>query len=105
MPGALLHAGAVVFCAHGGLAQPASPNPRVRVGGAPTATLGGPWLVSGCLLPPEAGGPCVLGRFIAGAARVTANGQPVVLADSPSTATPGGAPLAVASAQGRVRAV
>ena len=105
MPSPLLDAAAVVMCAHGGLAHPAGPNARVRVGGAPIATLAGPWPIAGCPLPPDAGGPCLLAQFSTAASRVTSGGQPVLLTDSFAFAAPTGARLTVASAQNRVRGI
>ena len=105
MPSPLLDAAAVVMCAHGGRASMVAPNARVRVNGAPIATLPGLWAVAGCALPPEAGGPCLIGRFTTAATRVTSGGQPVLLADSLAVAVPTGAPLVVAWAQSRVRGV
>lgn len=105
MPSPLLDAAAAVICAHGGRANPAAPNARVRVNGAPIATAPGPWAIAGCALPPQEGGPCLIGRFTTAATRVTSGGQPVLLADSLAVAAPTGAPLIVASAQNRVRGV
>ena len=60
MPGFLLHQGAAVICAHGGNAQPAELDSRVRVGGLPVATQRAPYMVSGCpFVPPHGNGPCV----------------------------------------------
>lgn len=105
MPGPLLDAAAVAMCAHGGRAHPAAPSVRVRVNGAPIATSPGPWVVAGCPLPPEDGGPCLVAQFMTAATRITSGGQPVLLADSLAIATPTAAPLIVASAQNRVRGV
>ncbi len=105
MPGPLLDAAAVVICAHGGLAHPAAPSARVRVGAVPIVTAPGPWLVAGCPLPAEAGGPCLIAQFTTAATRVTSLGQSVLLTDSLAVAVPTGAPLTITSAQGRVHAV
>jgi len=105
MPGSLLDAAAVVICAHGGRATLLASDARVRFSGAPIATAPGSWAVAGCALPPQEGGPCLIGRFITAATRVTSGGQPVLLADSLAVATPTGAPLMVALAQNRVRGV
>ena len=104
MPGPLLHVGATVLCSHGGQAQPTTPNPRVTVSGQPVVTLASPYVVAGCPLPPPlaGNGPCVTGQFIAGAARVFAAGQPVLLQTSPSVCTPTGTPLMPVVAQTRV---
>lgn len=105
MPGPLLDAAAAVMCAHGGSAQPAAPNARVRVNGAPIATAPGPWVVAGCALPPQEGGPCLIAQFTTAATRITSGGQPVLLTDSLAVATPTATPLIVVSAQSRVRGV
>jgi hypothetical protein len=102
MPGYLLHAGAIVLCAHGGSAQPAVSNPRVLVSGQPTVTLAAPYVVAGCALPPAANGPCVTARWVTGAARVMSNGQPLLLLDSRAVCAPSGAPLVVITTQRRV---
>ena len=107
MPGFLLHVGATVVCAHGGQAQPTAPNPRVMVGGMPAVTLTTPYVVAGCpLLPPPAGnGPCVTGRWITAATRVTSYGQPLLVADSQAVCAPTGTPLLILAMQTRVSAV
>jgi hypothetical protein len=104
MPGFLLHLGATVLCAHGGQAQPTVVQPRVLVGGQPIVTLGGPYVVAGCALPPPPGanGPCVTAQFIVGATRVFAQGLPVLLMDSQAICAPSGTPLVVAVTQPRV---
>jgi hypothetical protein len=104
MPGFVVHQGATVLCAHGGQALPTAPQPRVRVGGMPVATLPAPWSVAGCALPPVAGGPCVTAQWITFALRVRSVGQPLLLQDSQSLCVPTGTPLIVASTQPRVRA-
>jgi hypothetical protein len=103
MPGFLLHAGATVLCAHGGQAQPVTPNLRVTVSGMPTATIAGPWVVAGCTLPPPTAGngPCVTAQFLTCATRVTSNGQPLLLLDSQAICAPAGTPLIVAATQTR----
>lgn len=104
MPGPLLHVGATVMCAHGGQAQPTTPNPRVTVSGQPIATLPAPYVVAGC--PFNVSGspvPCVTGQWTTSATRVTANGMPVLLLDSQATCVPNGTPLIISTTQ--VRAV
>lgn len=105
MPGPLLDTAAAVMCAHGGRAHPAAQGARVRVNGAPIATSPGPWMVAGCALPPQEGGPCLTAQFTTAATRITSGGQPVLLTDSLAAASPTGAPLIVASSQNRVRGV
>ena len=93
MPGPILHLGAQVLCLHSGSAIPSVPNPRVMVSGQPVATMGAPWLVAACKLPPPAGGPCVTATFVTAALRVLAGGVPVLLMDSQAICAPTGAPL------------
>jgi hypothetical protein len=103
MPGPLLHVGATVLCAHGGQAQPSTPNPRVMVNGMPTVTMAAPYVVAGCPFNVgSAPSPCVTGQWIVAATRVFSNGQPLVLMDSQAICTPNGTPLMPVSAQTRV---
>jgi hypothetical protein len=105
MPGFLLHVGAVVLCAHGGMAQPTVPNVRVKVMGMPTVAQAAPFVVAGCSFPPPpaGNGPCVTAQWVLGALRVRSNGLPLLLMDSQAICTPTGTPLAVIFAQSRVR--
>jgi hypothetical protein len=104
MPGFLLHLGATVMCSHAGQAQPTVTNPRVTVSGQPIVTLGPPWTVAGCTLPPPtaANGPCVTAQFTTAATRITSNGQPVLLLDSQAICAPTGTPLLILATQTRV---
>ena len=101
MPGFLLHVGATVLCSHAGQAQPTTPNPRVTVSGQPTVTLAAPYVVAGCALPPNAGGPCVTAQFTTAATRLTSNGQPLLLLDSQAICAPTGTPLLIVATQTR----
>jgi hypothetical protein len=104
MPGMLLHLGATVLCAHGGQAQPGSPNPRVLVSGQPVATQAPPYTVAGCAFGPPAGnGPCVTAQWMVAAVRVLAGGVPVLLQDSQAVCTPTGTPLTVVVTQLRAK--
>lgn len=103
MPGFLLHLGATVICAHGGQAQPVTPNPRVQVGGQPVVTLTAPYVVAGCPFVPPAPGPCVTAQWIVGATRVTVGGVPALLQDSRAVCTPTGTPLTPIVTQLRVK--
>ena len=103
MPGFLLHVGATVICAHGGQAQPTVPNPRVLVGGQPTVTMSGPYVVAGCPFVPPAAGPCVTAQWVTAATRVMSNGQPLLLQDSMSVCAPTGTPLTIVVTQVRVK--
>ena len=103
MPGFMLHVGATVLCAHGGQAQPTTPNPRVLVNGQPSVTIAAPYVVAGCpFVPPGGNGPCVTALWVTGALRVTSNGQPLVLIDSQAVCVPTGTPLLPVMAQTRV---
>lgn len=105
MPGPILHLGATVKCVHAGTATPAMTNPRVLVGGQPIATVPGPYVVAGCTLPPNAGGPCVTANWITGATRVFASGTPVIISTGQAVCAPTGTPLIPALSQTRVIAM
>jgi hypothetical protein len=101
MPGLLAHDGAVTLCAHAGQARPAVSNPRVKVGGRPTALLTVPWLVTGCAKP----GPCVTAQWVTGTTRVRSAGVPLVIQGGAAVCAPSGGPLSVAVVQPRVRGI
>ncbi len=105
MPGYVLHVGATVICAHGGQAQPTSPNPRVKVMGQPVVTQPFPHVVAGCANPPPPVniGPCVTAQWVKAAMRVKVMGQPVLLQDSQAICTPTGTPLTTVMTQVRVK--
>ncbi len=107
MPGFILHLGATVLCAHGGQAQPTAVQPRVLVSGQPVTTLGAPYVIAGCALPPPpaANGPCITAQFLTGATRVFAGGVPVLLLDSQAICAPTGTPVIIAVTQPRVTGV
>ncbi len=102
MPGFLVHVGATVMCSHAGQATPLVPNPRVLVSGQPTVTIAGPYAVAGCALTGTPNPPCVTAQWTSGAARVTSNGQPLVVQSSQAICAPTGTPLIVAVTQTRV---
>lgn len=102
MPGPVLHAGAVVLCAHGGQATPTAPVPKVLVGGQPVATIAAPYAVAGCPFPPPSGGPCVTAQWIVGSMRVLAMGQPVAIQTGFAVCVPTGTPLVPNVVQPRV---
>jgi len=105
MPGPILHMGAVLTCAHGGMATATVPSPTVLVSGMPIVTIAGPWAVAGCaFVPPAGNGPCVTGMFVVGAVQVTSNGQPVALLTGVSMCAPTGTPMIPVSAQMLVNA-
>lgn len=102
MPGPVLHAGAVVLCAHGGQATPTAPVPRVTVSGQPVATIVAPYAVAGCPFPSASGGPCVTAQWIMGALRVLAMGQPLAIQSGVALCVPTGTPLMPTVVQPRV---
>ena len=103
MPGFLLHIGATVLCAHGGQAQPTTPNTRVLVNGMPTVTLAAPYVVAGCVFNVSgAPSPCVTAQWVVGATRVMSNGQPLLLQDSQAICAPNGTPVSIVMTQTRV---
>ena len=101
MPGFLLHQGAMVVCAHGGMAQPTAPNPRVLVSGMPTTTLAAPYVVAGCAMPPPpvGNGPCLTAQFVTAALRLTSDGMPLLLLDSQALCVPTATPLIITTTQ------
>lgn len=105
MPGPILHLGANVKCAHAGSATPTMPSARVFVGGQPIATVPGPYVVAGCPLLPNAGGPCVTATWVSGATRVFSMGTPVIVSTGQAVCAPTGTPLIPAGSQTRVVAM
>jgi hypothetical protein len=105
MAGYLLHVGATVRCAHGGDAKPTISSPRVSLGGQAAVTTSGPYLVSGCAMPPPiaGNGPCVSATWLMGATRVKIGGAPALLLDSQALCAPTGTPLLPVQAQMRVK--
>jgi hypothetical protein len=102
--GMLVQQGATVLCAHGGQAQPGAPAARVKLAGQAAIGLPPPWTISGCSLPPQAGGPCATATWSVGTVRVKSMGQPLVIQDGTAQCVPTGVPLNVVSAQVRVKA-
>lgn len=102
MPGFVLHVGAMVQCAHAGMAQPLVPNPRVTVSAQPSVTLTSPYAVAGCALPPVAGGPCVTGQWVLGTVRVLSDGVPLLIQGGVAVCVPTGTPLLPTVTQTRV---
>lgn len=110
MPGPVLHTGTVATCPHGGTLNIVAASPRVTVSGMPVAVLTDQGVVAGCPFtvptPPPKPQPCVTTKWIVGATRVLAGGQPVLI--NPCVALcfsveqiPGGPPI-IASSQTRV---
>jgi hypothetical protein len=94
--GYLLDSSATVQCMHGGQAQAAVTLQRVKLGG-------NQYTISGCGLPPQAGGPCVSAQWVVAASRVTSGGVPLVLKDSTAVCVPTGTGLQVVVVQARVK--
>lgn len=106
MPGAVMHLGASVTCAHGGPATPTAPYTRVTLGGRPVVTVAAPYTIAYCNLPPAAAAlRCSAGQWLAGSTRVFAGGRALVLDSSPSLCVPNGAAMVVLECQARVTAV
>jgi hypothetical protein len=103
MSALLLHAQATVLCTHGGQAKPTRPSTRVQLGGQPAVTVSAAYVVTGCPLPPNAGGPCLSAQWTVAATRVLIDGAPALLMDSSSTCVPTGAPLNPVNTQLRVQ--
>ncbi len=104
MPGFLVEQGATVMCAHGGQAIPTVPNPSVTVSGTPTALITDPWQVAGCPGVPSSVPPCATAQWVTGTARVTSNGQPLVIDAGEAICAPAGTPLLPVATQTRVAA-
>jgi hypothetical protein len=103
MPGFLLHVGAKVACAHGGQAQPTTPNPRVMINGLQTVTMAAPYKITGCPFTTGTNPmPCVTAQWVTASTRIFSNGQPLLLFDSRATCTPNGTPLVITVIQTRV---
>ncbi len=102
MPGPIVHFGATVLCTHAGQATPSVSFPRVTVSGQPVITQPTPYVISGCSLRPNAGGPCVTGLWVTGSVRVQAGGMPLVLMDRQSICAPAGTPMVPMVVQTRV---
>ena len=105
MPGPMLTSVSSVQCAHVGVGTPATPDPRVMLGGLPAVTIATTYTIAACTFPAMTVGnspPCVSAQFTTAATRVLATGQPVLLADSQGTSLPNGTPLVVLPSQPRV---
>lgn len=109
MPGFLVHVEASVTCAHGGQAQPQppAPNPRVFLAGQPVVTLSEPYEVKeGCPFNVSgAPSPCKTAKWMSGATKIRAGGDPVVLIDSQAVCAPNGTPLLITKTQTRVSGI
>lgn len=94
-----------VICKHAGTAKPTVTNTRVKVSGQQTVVVSTSYTVSGCILPPQSGGPCASAQWLNGTTRVKSGGQQLLFQDSQSTCAPTGTPLTVMTVQQRVSAV
>jgi hypothetical protein len=103
MPGPMLNVSSNVMCMHGGLGTPTVPSPRVSAMGSPVVTLATAYVIAGCSLtstPPF----CATAQFVTAATRVTAGGQPLLLADSQAVCAATGTGVIVLPNQARVTA-
>ena len=106
MPGFLLDTTSTVNCAHlPGVAKPAAPNPRVKVGGNPTVFQTTIYAVTGCALTGTPNPPCATAQWTTASTRVKSTGQPLLLLDSQASCVPTGTPLTVMVTQVRVKAI
>ena len=104
MPGPIVHLGATVICAHGGLATPTAPVARILVSGQPVVTLATPYVVAACGLSGSGAPPCATGQWLVGATRVLAMGVPVAIQPGASVTVPTGTPMTAVAVQPRVNA-
>ena len=101
----ILTTAGTLLCPHGGQVMANIETSGVTIAGAPVLTQDMTLIIASRPLPANTPpGPCVSGRFMTGASRVTVMGRPVLLADSISTSTPAGLPMQVLTMQQRVRA-
>lgn len=84
MPGFIYHVGATAMCPHAGTVSVVPGSPRVMVSGQPVATMADQFLIAGCpfTVPGPKPQPCVKVQWLVPAARVTVDGQPVILQTS-----------------------
>lgn len=107
MPGYLFHVGAGAMCSHAGQAATSPSQQRVRMSGSPVVVSSDISNVAGCgFNSGSAPHPCMTVQWLAPAARVRVNGQPVVLQSSTGICksadqTPQGPPI-ITSTQTRV---
>jgi hypothetical protein len=102
MPGAILHANALVLCPHTGAAKPNAPVARVTVSGQPVVTLATVYSITNCTLPPNSGGPCATAQWKSGATHVRVLGQIVAIETGTSLCAPPPVPLQPRTVQHRV---
>ncbi|MCQ8771580.1 hypothetical protein [Streptomyces telluris] len=112
MPGLVLHAGAVMMCAHppGLVTLPAPTQQKVLVSLQPVATVADVLVVGGCSLTGSPVPPCVTVRWFQFSPRVLAGGRPVLVhptpppSPGPATGVPAPGPPMVQAMQIKVRA-
>jgi hypothetical protein len=80
MPGPVLHVGASLSCPHGVPITLIASGPRVVVDGKPAVVLTDAGQIAGCpFMVGNKPQPCVSVKWLAGATRVTAGGQPLLI--------------------------
>lgn len=115
MPGFIATMNMKVSCVHGGPAQPAGPNPHIKLGGTPVPMANGTFAVAGCAFNMGAAGPkpCLTATFAPAtlSLRVKSLGMGLILESSktsPAIVTPGAPPVPLmpisSAGQLRVRA-
>jgi hypothetical protein len=105
MPGPVLHTGATCTCPHGAPLSIIAASPRVMVSGTPAAVLTDQGTVAGCpfTLPGPKPQPCLTTKWLAGATRVVASGQPLLIGPQPAATVlsadqiPAGPPMVTVS--------
>lgn len=109
MPGMLLHQGALMNCAHQGLAAiPVPTQVRVKVNGMFAAVVTDQIVIAGCTVPPPATDVKV--QWIQMSVRVKLGGRPALLQPLPTgpgagTCVAGGVPPEVKLVQPRVKGI
>jgi hypothetical protein len=93
-----------VMCMHGGLGTPTVPSPRVSAMGSPVVTLATTYVIAGCAQASIPAPFCATAQFVSVATRVTAGGQPVLLADSQAVCAATGTGVIILPNQARVTA-
>jgi hypothetical protein len=107
-----------ILCAHGAPVLKTAPASRVLIGGAPALFASAPAVVTGCLGTLNGGAgptgsthtivmpmPCAIVNWTVGSLRVRSAGQPLLLQSSAGFAVPSGMPVAITTAQPRVKAI
>ena len=102
MPGPVLHTGATVTCPHGAPLSIVGSS-RLMVSGTPAAVLIDQGTVAGCpFMVGTKPQPCLTTKWLAGATRVVASGQPLLIGPAPAATVlsadqiPAGPPIVTA---------